>query len=399
MKYYIEKYGNNGKYRYVFELPATADNPRPRKTKGGFTTKKAAKQAAIEFEREYILGLNKVEEDILFSDYLDFWLNKMKDDVAPSTLRNYDKVIRNHLKPQLGSYMLRAIKRLVLEEFLKNLIKNGYSDNTVDNIKGVLTKAIRYAYLHDMVEGSCDSVISRLDIKVNSVHIRDNKHSTQQKNVYISKEDIEKLLTRFPEGNQAHIPIMLAYHLGLREGEAYGVRWKNIDFKKKTIYIEGQVTYNESIKEWVYYPPKNDSFRIINMDDELCDLLLREKARQDLNKKNKKYVNVLIDKNKVINYFEGEKADFVVQFKYGGFVGSNARQNIANVAHKELNIPFTFHSLRHTHCSDLAAKGVDVIYLYKRMGHKSIQTTLKYYTHDTDEMLENNFEHLNSIFE
>ena len=88
MNYNIEKYGNNGKYRYVFDLPATPDNPRPRKTKGGFTTKKAAKQAAIEFEREYILGLNKVEEDILFSDYLDFWLNKMKDDVAPSTLRN-----------------------------------------------------------------------------------------------------------------------------------------------------------------------------------------------------------------------------------------------------------------------------------------------------------------------
>lgn len=398
MTYRIEQYGSNGLYRFVFELPSTPTKARPTKSKAGFTTKKAAKQAAIEFEREYILGLNKVEEDILFSDYLDFWLNKMKEDVAPSTLRNYDKVIRNHLKPQLGSYMLKAIKRLVLEEFIKDLIKKGYTENTVSNIKGVLTKSIRYAYLHDMVEGSVDSVLSKLNTTVNEIHIKKEKHSTQQKNDLLKKEDIAKLLARFPEGNQAHIPIMLAYHLGLRAGEAYGVRWKNIDFKKKTIYIEGQVTYNESIKEWVYYPPKKGSRRLISMDDELRELLLREKQRQELNKKSQKYVYVKIDENKVINYFEGENADFVVQFKYGGFVGSNARQHIANVAHKELNIPFTFHSLRHTHCSELAAKGVDVIYLYKRMGHKSIQTTLKYYTHDTDEMFENNMESLNSIF-
>lgn len=399
MKYYIEKYGNNGKYRFVFELPATADNPRPRKTKGGFETKKAAKNAALEFEKEYILGLSKVDKDILFSDYLDVWVSKMEGTVAPSTIKNYEKVIRNHLKPKLGNYMLKAIRRLVLEDFIKNLIKEGYSSNTVDNIKGVMTKAIRYAYLHDMVEGSCDSVISRLDISVNSVHIKKNSHSTQQKNLYIPKTDIDKLLMRFPEGNQAHIPIMLAYHLGLRAGEAYAVRWKNIDFEKNTVYVEGQVIYNDNNKEWMYYPPKNDSRRLINMDNELKELLIREKERQEINKRSKKYVHVKIDNNMKINYFDGENADFVVQFKYGGFVGSNARQNIANVAHKELQIPFTFHSLRHTHCSDLAAKGVDVTYLYKRMGHKSINTTLKYYTHETQEMLENNLSSLNSIFE
>src|SRR5699024_7709781 len=44
----------------------------------------------------------------------------------------------------------------------------------------------------------------------------------------------------------------------------------------------------------------------------------------------------------------------------------------------------TLHMLRHTHCSVLINDGVDIHYVSKRLGHSSISTTLKTYSHLLD---------------
>lgn len=46
----------------------------------------------------------------------------------------------------------------------------------------------------------------------------------------------------------------------------------------------------------------------------------------------------------------------------------------------------TMHQLRHTHCSVLLAKGVDVQYVSKRLGHATVNETLSTYAHIIDEI-------------
>ncbi|WP_158260832.1 tyrosine-type recombinase/integrase [Staphylococcus hyicus] len=46
------------------------------------------------------------------------------------------------------------------------------------------------------------------------------------------------------------------------------------------------------------------------------------------------------------------------------------------------------HSLRHTHCAFLLSQGISIYYISKSLGHKNIDTTLKYYSH----LLENQYE-------
>ena len=48
---------------------------------------------------------------------------------------------------------------------------------------------------------------------------------------------------------------------------------------------------------------------------------------------------------------------------------------------------FTLHSLRRTHATMLVAKGYNAKAVQKRMGHSSIETTLKYYAVATEEDL------------
>jgi integrase len=47
---------------------------------------------------------------------------------------------------------------------------------------------------------------------------------------------------------------------------------------------------------------------------------------------------------------------------------------------------FTFHSLRHTFATTLAASGVHPSTAQKMLGHKDIRMTLAIYTHATDDM-------------
>ena len=59
-------------------------------------------------------------------------------------------------------------------------------------------------------------------------------------------------------------------------------------------------------------------------------------------------------------------------------------QHTAHVIHTELDMPsFDYHSLRHTHCTELLEAGVPPKAVQLRLGHKDIKTTLNIYEHIT----------------
>ena len=59
-------------------------------------------------------------------------------------------------------------------------------------------------------------------------------------------------------------------------------------------------------------------------------------------------------------------------------------QHASYVIHTELDFPeFDFHSLRHTHCTELLEAGFSPKAVQMRLGHKDIKTTLNIYEHIT----------------
>jgi integrase len=50
-------------------------------------------------------------------------------------------------------------------------------------------------------------------------------------------------------------------------------------------------------------------------------------------------------------------------------------------ASKAAGVDATFHSLRHSHASELLRKGIPIAVVSKRLGHSKISTTLDIYTH------------------
>ena len=131
----------------------------------------------------------------------------------------------------------------------------------------------------------------------------------------------------------------------MRQGEIIGLKWKDIDFEKKTINI------NKSRES----STKNNQARTISLTDNLANMLMKQKEKCY----NSKYV--FPNKSGEIR-----RSDFRSPFK-----SSLKRAGLSN---KE----FTFHDLRHTAASLLAKSGASLPFIQKILGHADYKTTLIY---------------------
>lgn len=115
-------------YEYRFEM-ASIGGKRQWSSKGGYRSEKAARIAGIAALNAYnACGKTLQRNEMSFSDFLEMW---MESECAPtlkeSTVLNYQKKIKNHIRPYLGHYRLNSIQREKIQELLCGMHNNGYS--------------------------------------------------------------------------------------------------------------------------------------------------------------------------------------------------------------------------------------------------------------------------------
>ena len=113
-------------YEYRFET-ASVDGKRKWSSKGGFKTAKAARLAGLAALNEYNnCGRVVQATEMSFADFLDYWMeHDCKTVLKESTFINYQKKIKNHIKPELGGYRMKSIDKDRLQEFLNAMHDNG----------------------------------------------------------------------------------------------------------------------------------------------------------------------------------------------------------------------------------------------------------------------------------
>ena len=398
---FVHKRGN--KWEYRFEV-ASVDGKRKFVQKSGFATKKEATAVGTEAMNKYNgSGVIFIQSEIGFADFILEWLDTIKLNIKPTTYTQYQKRINNHIIPSLGKYKLKSITAPILQKFINDMYNNEYSRNSLSNIKGILSSSLDYAVepMHYISTNPMNHV------KLPSTRIQTAK-SRQSPHVFISKEDMETIFQRFPEKTTAHIPLMLGYKCGLRLGEAFGLFWEDIDLENKTISINRQIQWKEKDKTdassesyWYFTAPKYESYRTITIDDKLCELLEREKSRQEKAKnyyEDLYYHNYINNVNRLNQDGDGQEIHLLCLEECGKFTQPRIMQYTSFVINKTLGIKFDFHSLRHTHCSMLLEAGAKPKYVQERLGHKNIQVTLGIYQHLTENMQQDGDNIINSIF-
>ena len=207
---------------------------------------------------------------------------------------------------------------------------------------------------------------------INSVSYVDGKKYEQRRSQY--EETVKKLITAF-EGQsmkyETYFKLVLA--TGLRRGEACGLRWSDINWRKRTIHVQRGVV-KLSHQESITKDPKTTSGdRMVYLSKEMCQLLKawRKECEWDRAQTANETVN---EDDYLFRQPNGKPMNpctFTYRFK---------------LILKANNLPLDLnvHSLRHTNASLLISQGVDVRTVASLLGHAQASTTLDIYAHAFD---------------
>lgn len=364
----IKKYTTkNGETRYLFQTYLGIDpitGKERRTTRRGFKTMKEAKQA----ERNLLLdveenGLPSKEAWILnpsFEELASLWLENYKTTVKTSTFENVkskiEKMTEEHFKDmKLKQLTVAYCQKVVIELSKTYILYNHYLS--------VINRILKYAVLMDIINSNpFDKVI------------KPKSRQTQRKGNFLTKEELKEFLKL---ASNATLPyffplVHLMAYTGLRQGEALALKWSDIDFEEKKIFVN-KTAVRIKEKQTLQTPKTKNSKRVISIDSNTLSILKEWRKDQIKNYfKNGKH-------------FDGEE-NFIFTNKWGDWVHIHNfiryfRRFIADNNLKKI----TPHGLRHTHASLLFSAGVEPKNISDRLGHSTVQITLDLYTHITEE--------------
>ena len=131
--------------------------------------------------------------------------------------------------------------------------------------------------------------------------------------------------------------------------------------------------------------------------DDIIYKILKEKKEQILEDKKcygNLYKTYYVNENMYITdeYHDSYKEYNPVNRRQdGSYCHPRIMQHCGRIVHYQLNMPlWDYHSLRHTHTTNLLSNGADIKYVQKRLGHKNIKVTLDIYYKLTDDIREKN---------
>lgn len=330
--------------------------------------KTLAKRKQKEVEREFEEELNTPREtteykgsNILFGKYMEEWLETMKPRVELSTLPSYEnkvKIISKYFN-DLG-IKLCDLKKSHIKTFYNHLMQTrNIKPQTVKRYHANIHKALKEAVELDLIPiNPADNI--KLD------------KSEQYIASYYNKEELEKLF-EVAKGSIIELHILLAAYYGLRREEVCGLKYSSINFIDHTITISHTVT--QCRVNGKYTTIKKDrtknksSYRTLPLVPLIEDLLLKEKARQE---KNKKFFG---------NSYKNEDGYILVDDEGAIVKPDRVTKTFKKlIEHNNLK-KIRFHDLRHSCASLLLANGVNMKEIQQWLGHSNFNTTANIYSH------------------
>lgn len=377
------KRGNTWSYNFDAK---TLEGKRKIVEKGGFATKKEALDAGTLAYASYKKGnIGIVTEKISCKDFFDKWLNVKAKEVKTTSFDAISGRIKK-LVPYIGETKLQTLRPRDVDNLISALTDEGYSHNTLTAILTTLKSALDYAVY------PCELRIDN-PARLIKVPKRAPKEIIERK--IIGKDKLHELLSAYPFGHPYYMPIIIAYHTGMRLGEVLGLCWDAVDLEKKKISVIRQLT---STNKGIYFntPKTKTSVREILLDSQLVSIFQEWKKVQAENELSQgaSYFHAYEDEYGGL-WQLSKSQDPPENFIPRRLICVNKRgkavlRTSIMKAFRERGL--TFHSLRHTHTTMLIESGAIPKDVAARLGHTDATITQNLYTHDTEEMQKNTIE-------
>lgn len=290
-------------------------------------------------------------------DWLDHWIEHIAPRrVRARTLESYEALVRLHLRPGVGHHRLDRLQPEHLEQLYGSLLEDkGLSPATVLRLHRVLSRALRVAMQRGKIARNVATLVDPPAVKRATTALP------------LTVEEARRVLqVAEQDRNSARWTVALA--VGLRQSEALGLQWPDIDLDVGTLTVRRGL-HRVAGKGLVYEEPKAErSRRTLALPAQLVMALRRHRTVQ---LEERQAAGPLWEEHDLVfAQVNGRPLD-----KRSDWEGWKALLNRAGVREVRL------HDGRHTAATLLLSEGVHPRVVMELLGHAQMRTTTDTYSH------------------
>lgn len=300
------------------------------------------------------------------TELLDRWLTRSRDNLSPSTVIGYERVIARYLGPRFGQRLLTDLRADELERYYLELRADGgrgrpLQPRTIIAIAAVLRRAYNYALRHDLVERNPVAVA-----ELPKVH----------RAVVMAPTPAE--IRRLVEAAEARDPafgcfLRLAATSGARRGELCALRWCDVDLDGATLTIARSVVGNTRA-QLVEKDTKTHGVRRLSLDAATVHVMTEQRRRA-------RELALSVGVSLAADAFVfSDAVDFTAPWRPDRVTSAFVRLR-DEVGLRRIRL----HDMRHFAATHLLAAGVPVRTVAGRLGHADASVTLDVYAHFVSE--------------
>jgi integrase len=354
-------------------------------------TRREVQGMLTEALRDQQLGLPIQMEKQSVKQYLGRWLEEIvKRKNRPATYRSYEQLVRVHIVPAIGDVLLTKVTTQQVRAMLNEKQDSGLSSRTVQYLHAVLRKALNVAWKDQVTARNVAALVDPPRVEAKEVQ----PLTTNEARAFLRAVETDRLEALFT----------VAISLGLRQGEALALRWRDVDLEASTLRVryalqrlnskrkakEGragpiEISKQNSPTEIHLVEPKTKrSRRMIDLPSVTRNALSAHRSRQAAERE-LCGSGWLIPKVHCEGRVESSE-DFVFTTSIGTPLdGRNITKRFQRIL-KNAKIPaHRFHDLRHTAATLLAIQGVHPKAIQSVLGWDQVSMVDRY-AHFVDEM-------------
>lgn len=298
--------------------------------------------------------------------------------VEGKTVEDYRTFMRLHISPIFGILPIDAVTPDTISRWVRSQQDKNASSKSIANRHGFMSAMFQSAVKNRLITvNPCDDT-------------RIPAQESMTENVFLSWDEFQELYRFIPEHYKPLI--LLLATTGLRWGEATALRPGDVDLKALTLRVS-RAWKHSSAKGWYIGPPKTArAKRTVSFPQSLADAirplmggeyLFLNPAGKPVRQSNF-WNEVWFPARRLANGLPARDVTRGAGEEYAPRTGGVwDMEPSTNPIGKYPRI----HDIRHAHAGWLVARGIPMITIQRRLGHESLSTTEKIYTHLSPDML------------
>ena len=204
-------------------------------------------------------------------EHLERWLEDVvKPNKTHRTYSTHRQQVLTHVVPAIGRVKLKELRKAHVDRMYASLLRSGLASSSVRRIHAVLHAALEEAMRGDLIPRNPAA------------------HANEPK---VKQEEIEPLdaaqartLLDAARGDRYEALYVLCLTVGLRQGEALGLRWSDVDLDAATLTVNRQLQRvrgeNGEPGRLEFSEPKNASRRTVGLPLRAVEALRGHRKRQ-----------------------------------------------------------------------------------------------------------------------